>query len=92
MPLFGKRNNNSGNNNSGGDDGGSWDSDEGNCPWGDDCPNDYHFYTDSQGYRIHDPSGANGYVENVVINDSHGIGDDIPVTPPAELPKKKWWQ
>lgn len=89
MPLWGKKNNNSGNNNNNNGGGSNQDSDDDdNCPWGNACPSSYHWYTDSDGDRVHDPSGARAYLDNTVFNDTYGIGSKLPKTPPIEEEKK----
>jgi hypothetical protein len=49
----------------------------GNCPY---------WYQDSDGIWHHDTSGAQGYIDNTIVNDTYGINSKLPNTP-----KRDWW-
>ena len=60
------------------------------------CTNDYHWYTNTDGVRVHDPSGAAAYTDAVILGDAYGLGENLPSTPHPDSggdspPTKKWW-
>lgn len=49
------------------------------CPYGDSCQDDRHWYVDENGRRIHDPEGLQPYLDEAFFGDAYGA--KLPDTP-----------